>query len=172
MNRFFSRAIEKYVYLFFWEKSTSYRNYLFGRDDEKDVSAYSSGGDNSRTLQMTSNVANRLGFRSTGGVNNSSASGGGASMHQPVAMRNTTVRRAGGGVATSSPIGHGSASGLHLASHTSTNRTRPGGHQASSSSSAALSPNFNPALSPLATKSPSVSPLSVPMPKDIQKTTI
>ena len=147
---------------------------FFGRDDEKDVSAYSSGGDNSRTLQMTSNVANRLGFRSTGGVNNSSASGGGggASMHQPVAMRNTTVRRAGG-VATSSPIGHGSASGLHLASHTSaTNRTRPGGHQASSSSSAALSPNFNPALSPLATKSPSVSPLSVPMPKDIQKTTI
>ena len=146
---------------------------FFGRDDEKDVSAYSSGGDNSRTLQMTSNVANRLGFRSTGGVNNSSASGGGASVHpQPVAMRNTTVRRAGG-VATSSPIGHGSASGLHLASHTSaTNRTRPGGHQASSSSSAALSPNFNPALSPLATKSPSVSPLSVPMPKDIQKTTI
>merc|ERR1712183_391632 len=56
------------------------------RDDEKDVSAYSSGGDNSRTLQMTSNVANRLGFRSTGGggVNNSSVSGGGASMHQPV----------------------------------------------------------------------------------------
>ena len=63
------------------------------------MSAYSGGGDNSRTLQMTSNVANRLGFRSTGGVNNSSASGGvgGASMHQPpVAMRNTTVRRAGG----------------------------------------------------------------------------
>ena len=170
MNRF-SLVPLRNISFFLGEKSTSYRHYLFGRDDEKDVSAYSSGGDNSRTLQMTSNVANRLGFRSTGGVTNSSASGGGASMHQPVAMRNTTVRRAGG-VATSSPIGQGSASGLHLASHTSTNRTRPGAHQASSSSSAALSPNFNPALSPLATKSPSVSPLSVPMPKDIQKTTI
>ena len=170
MSLLFFHAIEKD---FFLEKNPPHRLYFFGRDDEKDVSAYSSGGDNSRTLQMTSNVANRLGFRSTGGgVNNSSVSGGGASMHQPVAMRNTTVRRAGGGVATSSPIGHtlpGSASG-HMASHTSTSRTRPG-HQASSSS-AALSPNFNPALSPLVTKSPSVSPLSVPMPKDIQKTTI
>ena len=112
MSLLFFHAIEKD---FFLEKNPPHRLYFFGRDDEKDVSAYSGGGDNSRTLQMTSNVANRLGFRSTGGVNNSSASGGvgGASMHQPpVAMRNTTVRRAGGGVATSSPIGHGSASGL------------------------------------------------------------
>ena len=41
----------------------------------------------------------------------------------------------------------------------------------------ALSPNFHPALSPLATKSPSVSPLAVPAPppmqqKDLHKTTI
>merc|ERR1719273_1310291 len=44
-------------------------------------------------------------------------------------------------------------------------------------SSNALSPNFHPALSPLATKSPSVSPLAVPAPppmqqNDLQKTTI
>lgn len=44
-------------------------------------------------------------------------------------------------------------------------------------SSNALSPNFHPALSPLATKSPSVSPLAVPAPppmqqKDIQKSVI
>jgi len=41
----------------------------------------------------------------------------------------------------------------------------------------ALSPNFHPALSPLATKSPSVSPLAVPAPppmqqKDLHKTNI
>jgi hypothetical protein len=44
-------------------------------------------------------------------------------------------------------------------------------------SSNALSPNFHPALSPLATKSPSVSPLAVPAPppmqqKDLSKSTI
>ena len=51
-------------------------------------------------------------------------------------------------------------------------RSSPISHLMSAHSQSALSPNFHPALSPLATKSPSVSPLSVPIPKDIQKTNI